>query len=142
MDLYKLDKPERTPGFSVPEERFEEYRDRAGKKDFINRIDIYQLGNVLLHLLVGKTIDGIECRDIGSFEEKLSKVSNDSIRNLISKMLSCEVSERPSSEGVVKTLVKIVGKKLDCIYNLKLHNHVFGSKLVVETSIYGSVFYT
>lgn len=115
-DLYKLNEPECTPGFCSPEQKFEEYRDRAVEKDVVNRIDIYQLGNVLLYLLVGDMIDGIECKDIDNFMEKLwrrlSRISNDSLRSLISKMLSCEASERPSSEDVVETLLKIIDRDM------------------------------
>ncbi|MEB3861752.1 MAG: protein kinase [Desulfurococcales archaeon] len=96
-----------TPGWRAPEQVYSDLRVRAMKAGLENRIDVYQLGNLLLYLLTGKTIDGEEAADRASLEEALARVGHEGLREILGGMLSLEPEERPSMEQAITQLYKI-----------------------------------
>ncbi|WP_188595805.1 ankyrin repeat domain-containing protein [Thermocladium modestius] len=100
-----------TAGYCAPEQLFMDLRRGAVEGGFENRIDVYQLGDVLLECLTGETIDG-EAVNEAKVNEALSKVNNKELRQpllglIIRHMLNYRPEERPSSEEVVKVIKAI-----------------------------------
>ena len=100
-----------TPGYCAPEQLYADLRKEAVEGGFENRIDVYQLGNVMLECLTGETIDGYDAVNEAKVREALGKVGDEDVRELLRQMLSYKPGERPSSEEVVKKLKAITGKK-------------------------------
>jgi len=96
-----------TPGFAAPEQRYADLRRKTVELGYENRIDVYQLGNLLLYLLTGETIDGEDVFDQKLVKDILSQVEYSELRKLISVTLAENAWERPSSDEVVKYLIKI-----------------------------------
>ena len=96
-----------TPGWRAPEQVYSDLRLRAMKAGLENRIDVYQLGNLLLYLLTGKTIDGEEAANRASLEEVLARVGHEGLREVLRGMLALEPEERPSMEQAITQLYKI-----------------------------------
>ncbi len=93
-----------TIGFRAPEQVYVEYRNRARMAGVENRVDVYQLGNLILFLLTGETVDGEEVMEAS---EKLEEVSIPELRELLSKMLAPDPVERPGMEAVLEELARI-----------------------------------
>ncbi|MEB3861940.1 MAG: hypothetical protein GSR84_06950 [Desulfurococcales archaeon] len=68
---------------------------------------MYQLGNLLLYMLTGETVDGEEAADRARVWEALQKVEDNRLRLVIGKMLALEPEERPSMEQAITMLHKI-----------------------------------
>ncbi len=96
-----------TPGWRAPEQAYSDLRLRAMKAGLENRIDVYQLGNLLLYLLTGKTIDGEEATSMASLEKALARVGHKGLREVLRGMLALEPEERPSIEQAITQLYKI-----------------------------------
>ncbi|RLE98232.1 MAG: hypothetical protein DRJ63_08015, partial [Thermoprotei archaeon] len=96
-----------TPGFAAPEQRYIDLRKKVIELGYENRIDIYQLGNLLLYLLTGETVDGEYVYDQRLVEGVVGRVECGELRELIKLMLSENALDRPSADEVVKYLVKI-----------------------------------
>jgi hypothetical protein len=93
-----------TIGFRAPEQVYADLRKRARELGVENRIDVYQLGNVLLYTLTGESVDGEEAFNDKLVLEKLRGVSNEDLRSLLAKALVPEPEKRPSAEEFTKML--------------------------------------
>ena len=98
---------EATPGWRAPEQVYSDLKDKAVEKGLENKIDIYQLGNLLLYMLTGETIDGEERigRDNTTWKT-ITKIKNEKLRQTLWKMLQTNPWNRPTAEEVVKELVE------------------------------------
>ncbi len=100
-------KPAFTPGWRAPEHASSDLWDKARKRGLENRIDVYQLGNLLLYLITGSTLDGAEVSDKEKVAEKLSLVSDEKLRGLLREMLSYEPWNRPNIEKALEELINL-----------------------------------
>jgi hypothetical protein len=96
-----------TVGFRAPEQVFLELKRKARELGVENRIDIYQLGNLLLYILTGESIDGEDADDDKLVMEKLSMVPNEELRAILEEALKLEPDKRPSAEEFTKKLYNI-----------------------------------
>ncbi|MEB3805927.1 MAG: protein kinase [Desulfurococcales archaeon] len=96
-----------TPGWRAPEQAFSDLRRRASTAGLENRIDVYQLGNLLLYLLTGEAIDGEEAANPERVAEALSGVPHPGLRSLLEAMLALEPEDRPNMEEAVIRLYEI-----------------------------------
>jgi hypothetical protein len=96
-----------TVGFRAPEQVFLELKRKARELGVENRIDIYQLGNLLLYILTGESIDGEDADDEKYVMEKLSMVPNEELRAILEEALKLEPDKRPSAEEITKKLYDI-----------------------------------
>jgi serine/threonine protein kinase len=96
-----------TIGFRAPEQVFLELKRKARELGVENRIDIYQLGNLLLYILTGESIDGEDADDEKLVMEKFSMVPNEELRAVLAEALKLEPDKRPSAEEFTKKLYNI-----------------------------------
>jgi len=96
-----------TPGWRAPEQVYSDLRSRIVERGLENRIDVYQLGNVILYLLTGESIDGEDVFKKDYVQQVLRKVTNTKLKDLLSEMLVLNHEERPSMDEVLKKLVEI-----------------------------------
>ena len=96
-----------TPGWRAPEQVYIDLKRQAVERGLENRIDVYQLGNLLLYMLTGETIDAEEALNHAKLEEALAKVGDSELRGLLYEMLAPEPWRRPSMEEAVKRLYLI-----------------------------------
>ncbi len=101
-----------TIGWRAPEQVYADLRDKAKREGFENRIDIYQLGNLILYLLTGRTIDGEYVFDGEKRRKLLNKIKDSELRKLVSEMLESEASKRPSADEVYKKLLTLLSRSL------------------------------
>jgi tRNA A-37 threonylcarbamoyl transferase component Bud32 len=99
-----------TVGFRAPEQVFSDIRKKARELGVENRIDIYQLGNLLVYTLTGESIDGEEAGDDKLLMEKLKGISNEDLKQILSKTLALEPEKRPSAEDLIKMLYTVWNK--------------------------------
>ena len=98
-----------TPGWRAPEQVYRDLRIKAKEHGLENRIDVYQLGNLLLYLLTGVAVDGEEADD--SLEEALALVEDDQVREVLRGMTMINPWERMSSEEAAKILAGILAER-------------------------------
>jgi tRNA A-37 threonylcarbamoyl transferase component Bud32 len=96
-----------TVGFRAPEQVYLELKRKAKELGVENRIDIYQLGNLLLYILTGESIDGEDADDEKLVMEKLSMIPNEELRAILAEALKLEPDKRPSAEEFTKKLYNI-----------------------------------
>jgi hypothetical protein len=96
-----------TVGFRAPEQVYLELKRKARELGVENRIDIYQLGNLLLYILTGESIDGEDADDEKLVMEKLSMIPNEELRAILAETLKLEPDKRPSAEEFTKKLYNI-----------------------------------
>jgi len=96
-----------TPGFRAPEQVFSDLRRKAVERGLENRIDVYQLGNLLLYLLTGASVDGENVFDVKRKKEILKEVKNPKLREIIEAMLEPDPERRPSIDEVLKHMFSI-----------------------------------
>jgi len=99
-----------TIGWRAPEQVYHDLRRESKRYGLENRIDIYQLGNLLLYMLVRKTIDGEDAVDETGVEELLSKVDHVELRNVLKQAMKYHPWERPSADEIEKQLANIYAK--------------------------------
>jgi serine/threonine protein kinase len=99
-----------TIGFRAPEQVFSDIRRKAKELGVESKIDVYQLGNLLVYILTGESIDGEEAIDDKLVMEKLSKVPNEDLKQILSKTLVLEPEKRPSAEDLTKMLYTVWNK--------------------------------
>ncbi|MEB3806229.1 MAG: protein kinase, partial [Desulfurococcales archaeon] len=93
-----------TLGFRAPEQVFSDLRERAKAAGLENRIDVYQLGNLILYLATGDTVDGEEYTEA---DEKLAEIRDPRLQGLLRLMLAKDPLERPGIEQVLPRLAEI-----------------------------------
>ncbi|OYT53053.1 MAG: hypothetical protein B6U76_09050 [Desulfurococcales archaeon ex4484_217_2] len=98
-----------TPGFRAPEQVYSDLRREARRRGFENRIDVYQLGNLLLFLITGKTVDGEDAVDENVIREAVKGLDKP-IADVIVKLMKPKPWERISSEEAVKELYRLYVK--------------------------------
>jgi tRNA A-37 threonylcarbamoyl transferase component Bud32 len=96
-----------TVGFRAPEQVYLELKRKAKELGVENRIDIYQLGNLLLYILTGESIDGEDADDEKLVMEKLSMIPNEELRAILAEALKLEPDKRSSAEEFTKKLYNI-----------------------------------
>jgi hypothetical protein len=99
-----------TIGFRAPEQVYLELRRKAMGMGIENRIDIYQIGNLLLYILTGESIDGEEAVNDKLVTEKLNGISNEDLKEILAKALALEPAKRPSAEDLTKMLYTVWNK--------------------------------
>jgi serine/threonine-protein kinase len=95
-----------TIGFRAPEQVYRELRERAKEEGLENRIDVYQLANLMLYMLRGESIDGEDVND-KLVAEKLEGIPYNELKRLIGTGLAVEPEKRPSAEELIKQLYTI-----------------------------------
>jgi serine/threonine protein kinase len=98
-----------TIGFRAPEQVYLELKRKAMGMGIENRIDIYQLGNLLLYILTGESIDGEEAVNDKLVMEKLNGINED-LKQILAKALALEPAKRPSAEDLTKMLYTVWNK--------------------------------
>ncbi len=96
-----------TPGWRAPEQVYSDLRKKAVERGLENRIDVYQLGNLILYLLTRETVDGEDAVNKEVITKLINKVPNRELRNLLKSLLKLDPEDRPSMDEVVKELVRI-----------------------------------
>ena len=97
-----------TIGWRAPEQVYSDLRRKSREYGYENRLDIYQLGNLLLYLLTGENVDGEDrVENEEEFKDLLSSIENTELRKLIESMMKINPWERPPAEDVVKYLTTI-----------------------------------
>ncbi len=99
-----------TPGWRAPEQVFSDLRRKVIDRGLENRIDVYQLGNLLLYLVTGQSIDGEDIARREIVEKALAKVHGSELRELLSDILRMEPEERPSMDEVARRLMNLYEK--------------------------------
>jgi serine/threonine protein kinase len=99
-----------TIGFRAPEQVYLELRRKAMEMGIENRIDIYQIGNLLLYILTGESIDGEEAVNDKLVMDKLNGISNEDLKQILAKALALEPAKRPSAEDLTKMLYTVWNK--------------------------------
>jgi hypothetical protein len=99
-----------TIGFRAPEQVYLELKKKAMGMGIENRIDIYQIGNLLLYILTGESIDGEEAINDKLVTEKLNGISNEDLKQILAKALALEPAKRPSAEDLTKMLYTVWNK--------------------------------
>ena len=95
-----------TIGFRAPEQVYRDLRERAKEEGLENRIDVYQLANLMLYMLTGESIDGEDVND-KLVAEKLEGIPHNELKRLIGTGLAVEPEKRPSAEEFIKQLYRI-----------------------------------
>ncbi|MEB3772124.1 MAG: hypothetical protein GSR82_00425, partial [Desulfurococcales archaeon] len=96
-----------TVGWRAPEQVYSDLRERALNAGVENRIDVYQLGNLLLYLLTGDSVDGEEYEEA---RDATGGIEDPGLRALVEKMLSPDPLDRPSVETVLSNLATVYQK--------------------------------
>ncbi|MCD6301648.1 MAG: PKD domain-containing protein [Staphylothermus sp.] len=96
-----------TPGFRAPEQAYADLRREAVSMGVESRIDTYQLGNLLLYLLTHEALDGEDAVKPGAVEEAVNKIDHPGLRGVVRKTLTPNPLQRPSTEEIVKELLRI-----------------------------------
>jgi len=87
-----------TPGWCAPEQVYADIMRRAKDRWLEQRIDIHQLGNLILYMLTGETLDGEDAIEEGRVEEVIGKVELRELREL--RTSSTYAQPRPTSENL------------------------------------------
>ncbi len=96
-----------TPGFRSPEQVFADLRRRVRELGLESRIDTYLLGNLLLYLLTRRSVDGEEAVGSNEVEKATEAIEDPELREVIREALNPNPLQRPSTEEVVKKLLRI-----------------------------------
>jgi len=96
-----------TPGWRAPEQAYSDLRRKAKERGLEQRIDVYQLGNLILYMLTGETLDGEDAVEEGKVAEAVKSVEHEKIREILMETLQPEPWNRISSEEVVKNLLEV-----------------------------------
>ncbi len=100
-----------TPGWRAPEQVFSDLRRKVRDLGIENRIDTYQLGNLLLYLITGNVLDGEDAVGGDGVERATEAVSDSGLREVIRKALNPDPLRRPSTEYIIMDLLKIWVKR-------------------------------
>jgi serine/threonine protein kinase len=97
-----------TVGFRAPEQVFSDLWRKSRETGLENRIDVYQLGNLLLYLLTGDSIDGEELDEVAA-KEKARETGE--LESVLLKCFTLDPLCRASAEDVLKDLLSLWKKK-------------------------------
>ncbi|MEB3861992.1 MAG: protein kinase [Desulfurococcales archaeon] len=97
-----------TPGWRAPEQVYSDLRRLSAERGLENRIDVYQLGNLLLYLETGATLDG-EHASTRKRQEVLKRIRDRELRGIVQAMLEPDPARRLSSEEAARLLGELVG---------------------------------
>jgi len=113
LDTRKQKIPPGTPGWRAPEQVDRELGEEAVRRGYQHKVDVYQLGNLILYSLTGENIDGEKLLENEDALEKATGKLGDQLGKLIEKTMSKNPWERPSLEGVIGELINIYSSKLN-----------------------------
>ncbi|MEB3773738.1 MAG: protein kinase [Desulfurococcales archaeon] len=98
-----------TPGWRAPEQVYSDLRRESSERGYENRIDVYQLGNILLYMASGEYIDGEDLvSKPGILGEYTGRIQPASLGELVRDMMDPRPWMRPSSDEVVSRLARIL----------------------------------
>jgi len=97
-----------TPGFRAPEQAYSDLRRKAIELGLESRMDVYMLGNLILHVLTGESVDGEDAVRPGVVDDAVKGVEDPGLRALLRRALDPEPAKRPSSEEMVIELLKLL----------------------------------
>jgi len=100
-----------TRGYCAPEQLFLDLKDDKRRIGYENRIDVYQLANVIVSIMGGIPLDGSEWSS-EKVNERVSCVNVSELRDLLKDMLAREPWFRPNIEDVERKLIEIWKKYL------------------------------
>jgi len=86
---------------------YSDLRKRAKERGLEQRIDVYQLGNLVLYMLTGETLDGEDAVEEGRVADAVKNVKHEELRELLMEALQSEPWNRPSVEEFVKKLLEV-----------------------------------
>ncbi len=95
-----------TRGYCAPEQVDVNLVGRCLSPDVLCKIDIYQLGNIILALLTGRTVDGVDRLKMTDEElmKVVCKIKLKQLRDLVFNMLNVDPTKRPDIEDVLDVL--------------------------------------
>jgi len=96
-----------TPGWRAPEQVYSDLREKAKERGLEQRIDVYQLGNLILYMLTGETLDGEDALEEGRVADAVKSVEREELREVLMEALQPKPWDRPSSEELVKKLLEV-----------------------------------
>ncbi|MCE4602518.1 MAG: protein kinase, partial [Desulfurococcales archaeon] len=94
-----------TPGYCAPEQVYADLAARASRLGYEDRVDVYQLGVLILEASTGKVLDG--SRRVGMSRAELDALLggvDPGLRDLVGEMLQAEPWSRPSISEVIRRL--------------------------------------
>ncbi len=95
-----------TKGYCAPEQLMSDLKRRSAELGLEYKIDIYQLGNIILALFTRDTIDGEDRLKISDIEINRKLLSlPEELRGLVYRMLEIDPLKRPTAEEVLRELV-------------------------------------
>lgn len=97
-----------TPGWRAPEQVYADIMERSLEEGYENRVDVYQLGNLILYLLTGETLDGYERVNRELARRRVEGIRDRGVRELVWEMLSLNPWDRPASDEVVRRLSEYI----------------------------------
>jgi len=100
-----------TPGYEAPEQVYSDLANKARKEGFENRVDVYQLGNLILKMIAGFSIDGKDLTDDSILTARLGKVGDREVRSLLESMMKRDPSERISADEAVRRIIELLKKR-------------------------------
>ena len=96
-----------TPGWRAPEQVYSDLKRRAAEMGYENRVDVYQLGNLLLYLATGEAVDGEDLVARPGRVGGLLRGVEPGLARLISSMMAVEPWRRPGMDEVASTLAAL-----------------------------------
>jgi len=96
-----------TPGWRAPGQAYSDLRKRAKERGLEQRVDVYQLGNLVLYMLTGETLDGEDAVEEGRVVDAVKSVEHEELREVLMEALQPEPWSRPSAEEFVKKLLEV-----------------------------------
>jgi len=96
-----------TLGWRAPEQVYSDLRGRARERGLEQRIDVYQLGNLILYMLTGETLDGEDALEEERVADAVKSVEHEKLRETLREALQPKPWNRPSAEELVKKLLEI-----------------------------------
>jgi len=97
-----------TPGWRAPEQVYFDLREKAKERGLEQRVDVYQLGNLILYMLTGETLDGEDAVEEGRVADAVKSVEREELREVLIEALQPDPWDRPSSEELVKKLLEVI----------------------------------
>ena len=103
----RLSRMSYTPGFRAPEQVFADLRRKVRELGLESRIDTYLLGNLLLYLLTGRSVDGEDAVGSDEVNKAVEAIEDPELREVVREALNPDPLQRPSTEEIVKKLLRL-----------------------------------